>query len=90
MTRDGSRSQFNSSNYMPLKFGLRSGCMVCAFWKQRRVTLSVSGARESAENVGWFLAASEEPLCFTSISPHAGLCLSLPHCVVFFRGFGGL
>ena len=24
-------SQFNSFNYMPLEFGLRSCCMVCAF-----------------------------------------------------------
>ena len=50
MTRDGSRSQFNSSNYMPLKFGLRSGCMVCAFWKPRRVALAgFRGQRECRE-----------------------------------------
>ena len=54
MTQNSSRSQFNSSNYMPLKFGLRSRCMVCAFGKRRRGNTVGSGARESAENVGWF------------------------------------
>lgn len=34
------------------------------------------------------LAVSENPAWFPSILPHAGPCLSLPRCVVFFQGFG--
>lgn len=48
------------------------------------------GQRECRERRPVSGSRVREPLCFTSISPHAGLCLSLPRCVVFFRGFGGL
>lgn len=50
---NSSRSQFNSPNYMPLEFGLCSHCMVCAFGSNAGNIVGL-GARESAENVGWF------------------------------------
>lgn len=86
MTRDGSRSQFNSSNYMPLKFGLRGGCMVCAFWKRRRLALPVSGARESAENVGRFLAPEGGSRCALPLSPLMQGSVSLCLAVLFSSG----
>lgn len=44
------------------------------------------GGQGECRKCGLVLAVSETPAWFTSISPHAGLCLSLPHCVLFSSG----
>lgn len=43
---NSSRSQFNSSNYMPQEFGLRSHCMVSAFGSNARKRCWFGGQRE--------------------------------------------
>ena len=78
-------SQYNSSNYTPLEFGLHSSCTVCAFGSNFGLCCWFWGQTE-CRKCGLILAARGNPVRFTSISPHAGLCLFLPRCVLFPSG----